>query len=343
MPGADHFRSDEFRPLLDVCYRREEDVLPQNEPTEGELVFDWARFRALLDKSQEDYLPEAGAKELDQDTKIEINQVLQFFAGIRPNEYDGDLRKRRRWERIVCLHLLTICFIGTFGYSWQRKPKYVDGKREEAISALVNEALTMQGNDTANAISVLEAFRDNLYMTGMESRKRINRITRRQISKLEHDLTRAIDGLAQMSADARSLEDQAFRVTEQVLGPDHLRTALRLGNLARTYHALGRPAEALPLEQRALQITEQVLGPDHPRTALRLGNLACTYHALGRPAEALPLEQRAHQVAITDGAAVAPRHRHTVNRGLGTAQVIWAALPSARRTPTTIHTRDPGA
>jgi hypothetical protein len=316
MPGLDHFRSDEFRPLLDVCYRREENMLPENEPKKGELVFDWARFRVLLDKSRKDYKPEEGDKELDQDTIDEIEQVLEFFDGIKPDEYDDDLRKRRRWERIICLHLLTICFIGTFGYSWQRKAKSISEKRAEAINALAKEALTMQGNDTINAISVLEAFRNNLYMTGLESHKRIKKITRKQISKLERDLTNAIDSLPQMPADARDSEQRALQMAEHRLGPDDCLIAVRLGNVARTYHAVGQHAEALPLEQRALQITENSLGADHLQTAVRLSNLARTYHAVGQHAEALPLEQRAQQVRIADGAAFDLLGRHASwNRG----------------------------
>ena len=72
-------------------------------------------------------------------------------------------------------------------------------------------------------------------------------------------------------ADAPPLEQRALAVTEAALGPDHPDTAVRLGNLARTYSALGRHADALPLEQRALAVTEAALGPDDPRTALRAG------------------------------------------------------------------------
>jgi tetratricopeptide (TPR) repeat protein len=322
MPGLDHFRSDEFRPLLDVCYRREEDVLPENEPKKGELVFDWVRFSVLLDKSKDNYLPEGAGKNLDEDTKAEINRVLDFFAGIRPNEYSNNLAKRRRWERIICLHLLTICFIGTFGYSWQKKAKNIDAKRAAAIAALTKEALAMQENDASNNISVLEAFRKNLHVTGMEGRKRINKITRKQISKLERDLANAIDRLPQMSADARESEQRALQIAEEKLDRDDLGTVLRLGNLARSYHALGRHAEALPLEQRALQIAEEKLGGDHLGTALRLGNLARSHRALGQHAEALPLEQRALQITEEKRG---PDHAHTALR-LGNLARSYRAL-----------------
>ncbi|MEU9478570.1 tetratricopeptide repeat protein, partial [Streptomyces sp. NPDC048191] len=111
--------------------------------------------------------------------------------------------------------------------------------------------------------------------------------------------------------EALPLVERALRITESALGPEHPSTAVRLGNLARTYSDLGRPAEALPLEERALQIAERVLGPEHPDTAIRLGNLATTYSDLGRHAEALPLEERALQIAER---VLGPEHPDTANR-----------------------------
>jgi hypothetical protein len=189
MPARDHFLNDEFRPLLDICYRRQEGVLPENEPKEGELVFDWQRFLVLLDESrppENDDNQHVRVKHhandgLDPDIQKKIRQVLGFFDGIRPHEYDDDNNKRRRWERIICLHLLTICFIGTFGYPWEKKKQTIDKSRGTAIIALKNEA----AGTTGNQISVLKAFRDNLYlMTGMDGQE--------QIKRLEHDLTEAI-------------------------------------------------------------------------------------------------------------------------------------------------------
>jgi hypothetical protein len=193
MPAKDHFLNDEFRPLLDMCYRRHEGLLPENEPKEGELVFDWQRFLVLLDESRppedddkQDGKVWANANDgLDPDIQKKIRQVLGFFDGIRPNEYDAQ-GKRRRWERIICLHLLTICFIGTFGYPWEKKKEEIDECRREAIAVLKDEAARATGHQ----ISVLKAFNDNLYiMTGMEGEK--------QIKKLKHDLTQAISELNQ--------------------------------------------------------------------------------------------------------------------------------------------------
>jgi tetratricopeptide (TPR) repeat protein len=109
-------------------------------------------------------------------------------------------------------------------------------------------------------------------------------------------------------AQALPLRQSALAIYDATLGPDHPHTATGLGNLAITYHDLGRPADALPLDERALAITEAALGPDHPDTALRLNNLAATYHDLGRPADALPLQQRA--LAITE-TALGPSHPNT--------------------------------
>ncbi|HXW46815.1 MAG TPA: tetratricopeptide repeat protein, partial [Streptosporangiaceae bacterium] len=110
---------------------------------------------------------------------------------------------------------------------------------------------------------------------------------------------------------ALRLRQSALRIIETALGPDHPDTAICLGNLARTYCELGRPADALPLEQRALAITEAFLGPDHPETAIRLNNLAATHTALGRPADALPLFERA--LHITE-ATLGPDHPSTAVR-----------------------------
>jgi tetratricopeptide (TPR) repeat protein len=101
-------------------------------------------------------------------------------------------------------------------------------------------------------------------------------------------------------AQALSLQQSALAITEAILGPDHLETAVRLGNLALTYWSLGRFTDALPLQERTLAITEATLGPSHPDTATTLGNLANTYRDSGRPDEALPLQERA--LAITETA-----------------------------------------
>jgi hypothetical protein len=44
----------------------------------------------------------------------ELAHVLQFFDRLNPDE------DRLRWDRLVCLHLITISFLNRFGYGWQR-------------------------------------------------------------------------------------------------------------------------------------------------------------------------------------------------------------------------------
>ncbi len=68
--------------------------------------------------------------------------------------------------------------------------------------------------------------------------------------------------------------EQALRITEAAVGPDHPDTAMSLNNLAALIHEQGKYAEAEPLYRRALGIQESELGPDHPDTAASLNNLA---------------------------------------------------------------------
>jgi hypothetical protein len=46
--------------------------------------------------------------------KSELGRVFMFFDGISPHE------ERFRWDRLICLHLLTMAFLRGFGYDWER-------------------------------------------------------------------------------------------------------------------------------------------------------------------------------------------------------------------------------
>lgn len=112
IPARDHFLSDKLRPMLDLCYK---DLGPgaDSRAPKGEPIFDWDRFLFLINKTgaNKEYLPD-------------LDRVLEFFDGLRPVDYIADkdkLVKRRRWERLICLHLLTLNFIETFGFQWQRE------------------------------------------------------------------------------------------------------------------------------------------------------------------------------------------------------------------------------
>ena len=246
MPARDHFLNDEFRPLLDMCYRRVEKVLPEDDPKAGEIVFDWRRFRAIINqsrpgpeatadsdnsetKAKEDLDPDG--ESLDRDSVDAIRQVLAFFDGIKPAEHERSEKKpqleykRRRWDRIVCLHLLVICFIGTFGYSWQKKKDEICSKRTEAIKRLVEEArdpgLYIDGESRPQDRDwepVLNTFRQNLKMIGMEINKydkymiHLPRMEgRKQIRELERDLQNAIKLLAAESNTSASTAGVSYQ------------------------------------------------------------------------------------------------------------------------------------
>jgi hypothetical protein len=233
MPGRDHFRSDEFRPLLDACYRRVPGVLPEDKPTADEVVFDWRRYRAMIDQAQAGQADQARTGQsmngqspkldfdtLDLDTRNVILQVLNFFEGIRPEEYTrkhekdeatGEVRetetlvKRRRWDRIVCMHVLVLCFIGTFGYPWQKKRREIRPARRGAIKMLQNEASNAKEIPSSAETKwrhTLIAFEDSLKMIGLDTNK-FNQIFvylprmagRRQIRELRHELKSAINDL----------------------------------------------------------------------------------------------------------------------------------------------------
>jgi len=54
----------------------------------------------------------------------------------------------------------------------------------------------------------------------------------------------------------------------EVLGPDHLDTALSLNNMGMLLKDMGDYEGARPYYERALAIFEVALGPDHPNTRI---------------------------------------------------------------------------
>lgn len=103
---------------------------------------------------------------------------------------------------------------------------------------------------------------------------------------------------AEMQLEAALKEAEAF-------GPDDVRLAASLNNLALLYEARARDAEAEPFYKRSLAIDEKALGPEHPDVATSLNNLALIYDAQGRYGEAEPLYKRA--LAIWEK-ALGPEH-----------------------------------
>jgi tetratricopeptide (TPR) repeat protein len=92
---------------------------------------------------------------------------------------------------------------------------------------------------------------------------------------------------------AEPLYQQAMRLGEQTVGPEHPTVATLLNGLASLYREWGRYQEAEPLFERVWRIREQALGPDHFLVAAPLNNLALLYQDRGQYQEALPLFERA--------------------------------------------------
>jgi hypothetical protein len=134
MPGLDHFRSDSFRPVLDYCYAKRED-LPETLGREDRLIFAWQRFHAIV--------VQLGLQDRDQASRHSVSRAFMegcdFCDGLRADadnamNDDGTERERRRWVRLVALHLFVLAFIATFGYTWQRRD--LRQKTERAVSHL---------------------------------------------------------------------------------------------------------------------------------------------------------------------------------------------------------------
>ena len=87
----------------------------------------------------------------------------------------------------------------------------------------------------------------------------------------------------------------------EAFGPQALRLAAALNNLAALYHAQGKYAEAKPLYRQALTILEESLGPEHPLVARLLNNYAALLRQTNREAEAAKLEVRSEAIRVASG------------------------------------------
>jgi len=90
---------------------------------------------------------------------------------------------------------------------------------------------------------------------------------------------------------------EALKLSETALGPNHPLTIASMARLAWLYSQLGSFDQALPLAQQALQRSEKALGPEHPRTAQSLMVLASIYGQMGAHDKALAPSQRALQIS----------------------------------------------
>jgi tetratricopeptide (TPR) repeat protein len=130
--------------------------------------------------------------------------------------------------------------------------------------------------------------------------------------------------------DAEPLMRRALAIDEASYGPDHLRVAIDLNNLAQLLQGTNRLTEAEPLMQRALAIDEASYGPDHLRVAIDLNNLAQLLKDTNRLTEAEPLMQRA--LAI-DEAGYGPNHPRVATRLNNLVQLFHRTSRLAKAEP----------
>ncbi|MGB3180758.1 MAG: hypothetical protein WBB45_05175 [Cyclobacteriaceae bacterium] len=80
-------------------------------------------FRDNLDEmcqwliKEEDVISFSEFKINSSQNQAKIEQVCKFIDGISPVE------DRRRWDRLYCLHLVTISFLNSYGYDYQVEPE----------------------------------------------------------------------------------------------------------------------------------------------------------------------------------------------------------------------------
>ena len=109
-------------------------------------------------------------------------------------------------------------------------------------------------------------------------------------------------------AKAEPLLQEALRIFQKTLGPEHPDTVVSLNNLAEVYQVMGEYAKAEPVLQEVLRTRQKVLGPEHRSTATSINNLALLYRAMGEYAKAEPLLQ---EVLRTRRKVLGPEHPET--------------------------------
>ncbi len=101
----------------------------------------------------------------------------------------------------------------------------------------------------------------------------------------------------QLPEAAERLQD-ALKVAEEALGPNHLDVATILSNLAALYRSQGRYSDSKHLYKRALTIREKTHGPDHPDVVAVLENMAKCCREMGEEDEAEKLEARVRKIRV---------------------------------------------
>jgi hypothetical protein len=155
MPGRDHFPNDQFRPLLDLCYRQDGEHLPATTAGDNDVIFDFRRFGAFA----------RGITELDDNATqewLDMRKAFDYFNGLKRDDRTAAEEPRYRWDRLVVLHLLAVGFIDTFGYEWQRKDAI---QVERAVNQL-------------QYACVADVFRRSIRQLGLDDQSKMQQIER---------------------------------------------------------------------------------------------------------------------------------------------------------------------
>lgn len=117
------------------------------------------------------------------------------------------------------------------------------------------------------------------------------------------------------------LFEQAVKIYEKVLPPDHPDLATSINNLGFEYQITGRTEEAERLYKRALEMREKVLSPDDPAIADSLNNIAQIYKSQDRIDEAEALQKRALAIRARALPADDPRIAQSLQNLAGTLEL----------------------
>lgn len=93
--------------------------------------------------------------------------------------------------------------------------------------------------------------------------------------------------------EAVGVAREALKIAEEIFGPDDLKVAGSVDNLAAYLDTAGNTREADQLYQRALSILRKKLPPDDPYLAIFMDYLALFYDKIGKNGYAKELRDRA--------------------------------------------------
>jgi tetratricopeptide (TPR) repeat protein/tRNA A-37 threonylcarbamoyl transferase component Bud32 len=163
------------------------------------------------------------------------------------------------------------------------------------------------------------------------SRHAVAHVAHTQSDELEGDQLAALGGLLRSAGDYQEARDAlaaSLAQREATWGPEDLRVADSLLELAAVERDLDQHRAALQLDERAQAIRVSLLGPEHPDVAEAVNEAGLTLQRLGRDSEAL--ERHGEALRIYE-ATLGPRHPRVaaVHNNLGIVLKSRGELRSA--------------